>query len=58
VGNSAGAGAALALTDQGRQTLARVDGLCRYVELSGSKVFNDKYIDAMLFDEWEEVYGD
>ena len=25
------------------------------MEIYGSKVFNDKYIEAMMFDEWEDV---
>ncbi len=54
VGNSSGVGAALALTPEGRERLAQVDKLCDYVELSGSRVFHEKYIDAMMFGEWEE----
>lgn len=58
VGNSSGVGASMALTPGGRERLAQVDKLCSYVELSGSKVFNEKYIDAMMFDEWEELCHD
>ena len=58
VGNSAGKGASMALTAAGRRELARLHSLCRYEELSSSALFNDNYIDAMMFDEWEEVYHD
>ena len=58
VGNTAGKGAALALTAHGREQLARVQSLCRYEELSSSALFNEKFIDAMMFDEWEEVFHD
>lgn len=58
VGNSAGRGAAMALTAEGRRELEHVRSLCRYEELSGSAVFNDRYIEAMMFDEWEDVHGD
>ena len=56
VGNSAGKGASMALTGSGRRELEALHGICRYEELSSSAVFNDNYIDAMMFDEWEEVY--
>ncbi len=56
VGNSAGKGAALALTPAGREALQELHRLCRYEELSSSALFNDNYIEAMLFDEWEEAY--
>lgn len=56
VGNSAGKGAALALTEQGRRALAELTAKCGYEELSSSPLFNDNYIEAMLFDEWEEVF--
>lgn len=55
VGNSAGKGASLALTQQGRAQLAAVSGLCRYEELSASPLFNDCYIESMMFSEWEDV---
>lgn len=58
VGNSSGAGAAMALTPGCRTLLDQITQKCRYVELSGSAVFNDKYIEAMMFDEWEDVYND
>ena len=51
IGNAAGAGAALALTAQGRRTLRELTGRCAYHELSGSPVFRDAYLEAMPFDE-------
>ncbi len=56
VGNSAGAGAALALDSQQRELLQRVTDECSYLELSSSAVFMEKYIECMVFDEFEEVY--
>ncbi|MBQ9979904.1 MAG: DUF4445 domain-containing protein [Oscillospiraceae bacterium] len=53
-GNSAGAGAAMALTEQGRTELAKADALCGYLELSGLELFNDNYIEAMMFEEVDE----
>ena len=58
IGNSAGMGAALALTEQGRKRLNEVAKKCRYEELSASQLFNNTYIDAMMFDDWEKVYHD
>lgn len=55
VGNSAGKGAALALTPAGREALDALRKTCAYEELSSSPLFNDLYIEAMMFDEWEEV---
>ena len=55
VGYSAGRGAALALTAEGRRALEALHNRCRYSELSGSALFNDKYIEAMMFDEWEDM---
>ena len=55
VGNSAGKGAAMALTPEGRARLAEISRICAYEELSSSALFNDKYIEAMMFEEWEEV---
>lgn len=55
VGNSAGKGAALALTPEGRVLLREISEKCSYEELSSSALFNGKYVDAMMFDEWEEV---
>ena len=48
----------MALTPGCRTLLDQITQKCRYVELSGSAVFNDKYIEAMMFDEWEDVYND
>ena len=58
VGNSAGAGAALTLAHDARQTLAGFTAKCSYHELSSSPVFMEKYIECMVFDEAEEVYPD
>ena len=55
VGNSAGKGAALALCAEGRELLGKINEKCTYEELSSSALFNGKYVDAMMFDEWEEV---
>ena len=46
VGNSAGLGAALCLAAR-----------CRYLELSGARDFDERFIDAMFFDEWEDLDG-
>jgi uncharacterized 2Fe-2S/4Fe-4S cluster protein (DUF4445 family) len=51
IGNAAGAGAALALTAQGRRTLRALTERCSYHELSGSPVFRDAYLEAMPFEE-------
>ncbi len=51
VGNSAGLGAALALDPQQRAELTRIAEKCQYEELSSSPLFNEKYIDAMMFNE-------
>lgn len=58
VGNSAGKGAALALTEEGRKILAAVTAKCEYEELSSSPLFNGEYVDAMMFEEWDEVEDD
>ncbi len=55
VGNSAGKGAAMALSADGRKLLSEISEKCAYEELSSSALFNDKYIEAMMFDEWEEI---
>lgn len=57
VGNSAGRGAALCLSSEGREALAAIAQRCTYEELSSSALFNDNYIEAMMFDEYEEVLG-
>lgn len=51
IGNAAGAGAALALDPAERTRLETLAGLCRYHELSGSRLFNENYLDFMSFDE-------
>lgn len=57
VGNAAGVGAAQCLTPQGRSALKELCRRCSYIELSSSSTFNDKYIEAMMFDEFEEVFS-
>ncbi len=56
VGNSAGAGAALALDGEQRELLRKVTDECSYLELSSSALFMEKYIECMVFDEYEEVF--
>lgn len=50
VGNAAGAGASLALTEWGREQIAELNRRCVYFELSGDKLFRDFYVDCMAFD--------
>lgn len=50
VGNSAGAGASMALSQKNRKKLKDIAAMCRYEELSSSKLFYDEYIDAMSFE--------
>jgi len=50
VGNAAGAGAALALTKEGRAGIEALNEKCRYFELSGSPLFRDLYVDCMAFE--------
>ncbi len=51
VGNSAGAGAAaVLLSQQARTELEKLPPMCRYIELSGHKGFNDYYIECMMFE--------
>jgi uncharacterized 2Fe-2S/4Fe-4S cluster protein (DUF4445 family) len=57
IGNSAGSGAALALTKQGREDLAQLAERCSYLELSSSPLFMETYIECMIFDEVEDIYG-
>ena len=54
VGNAAGAGAALALTDAGEDALEAFDKKCTYLELSSSHEFMENYVDYMAFDEDDE----
>lgn len=56
VGNSAGAGAALALDVEQRLLLQKVTDKCSYLELSSSALFMEKYIECMVFDEYDEVF--
>ena len=56
VGNSAGAGAALSLDGEQRELLRKVTDECSYLELSSSSLFMEKYIECMVFDEYEEVF--
>lgn len=53
-GNSAGEGACLALRQENREILKKIAGICTYRELSGSKVFDEEYIEAMCFGQQEE----
>lgn len=50
IGNSAGAGASMALSGKNRKLLGDIAAMCRYEELSASKLFYDEYIDAMNFE--------
>lgn len=50
VGNSAGAGAAMALDGANRELLREITAKCEYLELSASALFYEKYINAMTFD--------
>ena len=52
VGNTAGAGATLALDDAARNDLQILTDKCEYLELSSSSVFMEKYIECMIFDEF------
>lgn len=51
IGNSAGAGAALALMPEMRGRLGELQQRCKYLELSSSPLFMEKYIASMIFDE-------
>lgn len=51
IGNSAGAGAALALTAEGREAIEEICRNCGYLELSSSPEFRDNYIFSMSFEE-------
>jgi uncharacterized 2Fe-2S/4Fe-4S cluster protein (DUF4445 family) len=53
VGNAAGAGASLALNEFEREKLTALTAKCDYHELSSSQLFMDKYIESMIFDEFE-----
>lgn len=49
VGNSAGAGAAMALTPDGRRALEEFTKRCSYLELSSSRAFSEHFMDYMAF---------
>ena len=49
VGNSAGAGAALTLTPEGRRALEEFAQRCSYLELSSSRAFSEHFMDYMAF---------
>ena len=49
VGNAAGAGATLCLTDAGVQRLRALNEKCSYLELSGSPEFMEYYVEYMAF---------
>lgn len=51
VGNSAGAGAAMALTPEGRRALEEFTKRCSYLELSSSRAFSEHFMDYMAFGE-------
>lgn len=51
VGNSAGAGAAKALTPEGRGALEAFTRRCSYLELSSSRAFSEHFMDYMAFGE-------
>jgi uncharacterized 2Fe-2S/4Fe-4S cluster protein (DUF4445 family) len=55
VGNAAGAGAALALSDARRTALQAFSALCTYHELSSSRRLRKKYVESMYFEEPEEA---
>ena len=58
VGNSAGAGAAVSLDLDVRADLDALQKRCSYHELSSSRLFMDKYIESMIFDEADQVVFD
>ncbi|MDR0906197.1 MAG: ASKHA domain-containing protein [Oscillospiraceae bacterium] len=52
MGNTAGEGAAIALVSaDARVTLARIREKCEYIELSSSLVFNEQFVENMMFEE-------
>ncbi len=53
VGNAAGAGAVLALTEDGERALEAFNEKCTYLELSSSHEFMENYVDYIAFDEEE-----
>ena len=56
VGNSALAGAAMALLDeQSREALDEIQSKCRYIELSGNPRFNVLFPEHMMFCEEDDL---
>lgn len=51
LGNAAGKGAVEALFEEGRSAIEAVASRCEYLELSTNPLFNEKYIEAMGFDD-------
>lgn len=52
MGNTAGEGAALALISrENRDLLTAINDKCDYVELSDSLVFNEQFVEQMMFEE-------
>jgi len=52
MGNTAGEGAAIALvSEDARATLLKIRDKCEYIELSTSLVFNEQFVEQMMFDE-------
>jgi len=52
MGNTAGEGAAMALSSDGaRERLSKIRSSCEYIDLSASTFFNDKFVEQMTFEE-------
>lgn len=51
VGNAAGKGAIMLLDDECRRKAQAIAGICEYLELSTSSIFNDLFIESMGFDD-------
>jgi uncharacterized 2Fe-2S/4Fe-4S cluster protein (DUF4445 family) len=52
LGNTAGEGAAIAVvSEDARATLSDMRARCEYIELSTSMVFNDQFVEQMMFPE-------
>ena len=52
MGNTAGEGAALALIDpKNRELLESIRERCSYIELSDSLIFNEEFVEQMMFEE-------
>lgn len=51
MGNTAGEGAAIAVwSEESRKRLNNLCAACEYIELSDSRVFNDEFIEQMMFE--------